>query len=109
MTIIEKPIAFEALFINVRAGAVIDTLVGVEEITVVAAAVVIALELAVPISYFVDALSDMVVDALIDVLAVMIIGFVSDIGNVFAALMTALEFPVPPPLREFGCSDAFGC
>ena len=107
--ITEKPIAFEALFIDVRAGAVIDTLVGVEEITVVAAAVVIALELAVPISYFVDALSDMVVDALIDVLAVMIIGFVSDIGNVFASLMTALEFPVPPPVREFGCSEAFGC
>ena len=108
--IIEKPIAFEALFINVRAGAVIDMLVGVEEITVVAAAVVIALEFAVPIiSYIADALSDMVVDALIDVLAVMIIGFVSDIVNVFASLMTALEFPVPPPLRGFGCSDAFGC
>ena len=50
-----------------------------------------------------------VLDALIDVLAVMIIGFVSDIVNVFASLMTALEFPVPPPLRESGCSDAFGC
>ena len=112
MIIIEKPIMFEALFvINVRAGAVIDMLVGVEEIIVVAA-VVTALEFAVPISYglyFVDVLSDMVVDALIDVLAVMIIGFVSDIGNVFASLITTLEFPVPPPLREFGCSDAFGC
>ena len=104
--ITEKPIAFEALFIDVRAGAVIDTLLGVEEITVVAAAVVIALEFAVPLS---DALSDMVVDALIDVLAVMIIGFVSDIGNVFASLMTASECPVPPLSREFGCSEAFGC
>ena len=108
MTIIEKPIAFEALFINVRAGAVIDTLVGVEEITVVAAAVVIALAFAVPISYFVDALSDMVVNSLVDVLD-MIIGFVSDIVNVSASLMTALELPVPPLSREVGCSEAFGC
>ena len=107
MIIIEKPIAFEALFISVRAGAVIDMVVGVEEITVVAAAVVIALEFAVPISYFADALSDMVVNSLVDVLD-MIIGFVSDIVSVFAFVMTALELLVPP-LREFGCSEAFGC
>ena len=107
MIIIEKPIIFEALSVNVRA-LVIDTLVGVEKIIVVAA-VVTALEFAVPISYFVDVLSDMVVNALIEVLADVIIGFVSRIVNVFASLMTASEFPVPPLSREFGCSGAFGC
>ena len=105
--IIEKPIAFEALFINVRVGAVIDTLVGVEEIAVVTT-VVTALEFAAPISYFVDALSDMVVNPLVDVLD-MIIGFVSDIVSVFASLMTALELLVPSLSREFGCPDTFGC
>ena len=106
--IIEKPIAFEALFISVRAGAVIDMLVGVEEITVVAAAVVIALEFAVPISYFADALSDMVVDALIDVLAGVLTGIGAEVlvdanGNVFASLMTALGFVSTKPFGAFCC------
>ena len=107
MIIIEKSVVIEALFINVRAGAVIDMLVGVEEIAVVTA-VITALEFAVPLSYFVDALSNVVANSLVDVLG-MIIGFVSDIVNVFASLMTALELLVPPLSREFGCSEAFGC
>ena len=53
-------------------------------------------------SYFVYVLSDVVVDAL----ARVIMGFVSGIGvevladangNVFASLMTALEFALPKP------------
>ena len=57
---------------------------------------------------FVDVLSDMAVDAWIDALAGVIIGFAPGIGievladangNVFASLMTALEFAVPKPLE----------
>ena len=60
----------------------------------------------------VDVLSDMAVDAWIDALAGVTIGFVSAIGaevladangNVFTSLTTALEFAVPEPLREFSC------
>ena len=89
----------EVFIFDVRAGVVIDTLSGV------VAAVVIALKkFAVPIPYFVDALSDMMVDALIDALDNVIMVFVTDIGvevlagasvNVFTSLMTALEFAVP--------------
>ena len=67
------------------------------------AAVVTPLEFAVSISYFVDVLSDMVVGALIEVVAEIIMGFVSDIGvevlnvNTFAFLTAALEFGVPKP------------
>ena len=55
-------------------------------------------EFAVAVSYFADSLSDMATDV--------IMGFVSDIGvealananvNIFASLMTALEFGLPPP------------
>ena len=78
-------------------------LAGVE--IIVGAVAVISLGFAVPISYFVDVLSDMVV-------ACVITGFVPGIGvemladanvNVFAFLMTVLEFAAPTPLREFGC------
>ena len=98
------------MIIEVRAGLAIDTWAGVEIIVV--AAIVIALECAVPVSYFSDVLSGMVVGTLIDALAGVIIGFVSSIGvemladanvNVFASLMTALEFAVPKPLEEFSC------
>ena len=102
---IEMPVMFEALFIDVRAGVVINTLVRVE-VNIVAAGV-IALGFAVIISYFGDVLSDMVVDALVGVLTDVIMAFVTGIGNVFASLMTALEFPVP--LVEFGYSEAFDC
>ena len=56
----------------------------------------------------VDMLSDMAVDAWIDALAGVTIGFVTGIGaevladtngNGFASLMTALEFAVPKPLE----------
>ena len=55
-----------------------------------------------------DVLSDMAVDAWIDALAGVTIGFVSAMGaevlpnangNGFASLMTALEFAVPKPLE----------
>ena len=62
---------------------------------------------AVIIPYSVDMLSDMVVDALVGVLTDVIMVFVSGIGNVFASLMTALEFPVP--LVKFGYSEACDC
>ena len=76
------------------------------------AAVVIALECAVPIPYFLDVLSGMLVGMWIDALAGVIMGFVSGIGvemlaglngNVFASPMTALEFDVPKRLEEFSC------
>ena len=63
-------------------------------------------------SYFVYVLSDAVVDALINAVTDIISGFVSSIGvevladanvNVFASLMTDLEFAVPKPLGEFSC------
>ena len=75
-------------------------MVGVEII------VVTALEFVVTILYLVDVLSSMVVDALIDLLACATMGIVTSIGsevladtnvNVFASLMTALEFAVPKP------------
>ena len=70
------------------------------------------IEAAVVVIDFVDVLSDMALDAWIDALASVIIGFVPDIGvevladangNVFASLMTALEFAVPESIREFSC------
>ena len=71
------------------------------------AAVVMPLEFAVPISYFVDVLSGMVIDALTDVLTgVSGIGvemLADATGTFFASLMTALENAVPKPLEEFGC------
>ena len=67
----------------------------------------------VPVKYVEDVPSDIVVGALIDAVTdVKIMGFVSGIGvevladanvNVFASLMTDLEFVVPKPLGEFGC------
>ena len=69
---------------------------------------------AVTVSYFGDMLSGKVVGALNDA----IMGFLSDIGvevladanvNVFASLMTALEFALPKPLGGFSCCAAFGC
>jgi len=97
-----------------RTDVAIETLADVE--TILVAAVVSALGFVLPILYLADVLSDMVVDVLID--AVTDVGVVTGIGvkvsadanaNIFASLMTALEFPVPNPLREFSCWAAFGC
>ena len=72
----------------------------------------IVFEFDMSLSYFVDVLSDMVVGALIGVMADAMMGFVTGIGvemladanvNVFAALMIALEFGLPKPLRGFSC------
>ena len=99
--VINMEVVVEVLVIDVRAEVIIDTLVA-PEIIVVAAAV-IALEFALPISYFVDVLSDMVVDAFALTCAM---AFVSDIGvevladanaNIFAFLVTALELALPKP------------
>ena len=94
----------EVLVINVRANVVIETLAGIMIIVVATSA--IALEFAVSISYCVDVLPDMVVDALIDASAGVRIVFVLGNGvealdnadvNVFRSLMIALEFAVPKP------------
>ena len=85
-------------------------LAGVE--IIVGAVAVISLGFAVPISYFAGLLSDVVVDALIDPLADVIMDFVTGIGvevladanvNVCTSLMTALEFAAPKPLEGFNC------
>jgi hypothetical protein len=81
------------LVIDVRAGVVIDKLIGVEIIAVTG--VVIAFEFALSISCFEDMLSDMMVDSLIDALAEMVFASTS--------LLTALKFAVPKLLAEFGC------
>ena len=78
--VINLVVVVEVLFTGVRAGVVIDTLVGVEMIVV--AAGVIALEFTMSISYFVDVLSCVVVGAFVDALAV-------------ASMMTNLESAVP--------------
>ena len=89
--------------------AIIDIVV-VDKVlfTGVWADVMIASEFAVTVSYFGDVLSGMVVGAVTDAM----MDFVSDIGvevladanvNVFASLMTALEFAVPKPLGGFRC------
>ena len=89
--IIEVVVVVEALFIGVLAD------------------VVIALEFAAPVSYFGDILSPMTMDVSAGVAADVIMGFVADIGvevmadangNVFASLMTALDFAVPKPLES---------
>ena len=94
----------EVLVINVRANVVIETLAGIMIIVVATSA--IALEFAVSISYCVDVLPDMVVDALIDASAGVRVVFVIGNGvevldnadvNVFRSLMIALEFAVPKP------------
>ena len=77
----------------------------------VEAAVVMPLEFAVSISYFVDVLSA-VVDASMDALMAVMIRLVLDIGvgvladatgTFFTSLMTASENAVPKPLEEFDC------
>ena len=86
-------VVVEVLVIDVRADVVIVTLAGVNNI-VLAAAFVIALEFAVSISDF--AIMGFVTGIGVEVLA-------DANGNVFASLMTALEFAVPKPFREFSC------
>ena len=78
--VVNMVVAVEVLTIDVRSDVVIEMLSGVE-INVVAAAVT-ALEFALPISYFVDVLSCVVVGAFVDALAV-------------ASMMTNLESAVP--------------
>ena len=96
--VVGRIVVTEVLFIDVWADLVIKMLAGVGIIVV--AAVIIILEFAVPISYVVYVLSD---DALINVLTS---GFVPSIAvevladanaNVFASLVTALEFAVTKP------------
>ena len=90
-------VVVEALFIDLRADVVIDTLAGVE--IVVAAAVVSALEFAVSIPYFADVMIDTSIDALACVNV-----------NIFTRPTTALEFAVPKSLEEFSWwAAAFDC
>ena len=97
---IDRVVVVEVSVIDVWADVVIDTLSGVE-IIVVAAVVIPLKKVAVSIRFFVDAPSNMVVDTLKDALDNVIMGFIgvevlADAnGNVFAFLMTALEFAVP--------------
>ena len=110
MAVINMPLVVEVLGIGVWADVPIDTVAGADIIVV--AAVLIALEFAVPTSYLVDVLSSMVVNALIDVLAGVLTGIVPGIGagvladangNVFASLMTVLGFVSTKPFGEFCC------
>ena len=100
--IVNMVVEVEALVVDVCAGVVVDTLHGVD--IIVMPAIVSDSELAGPISYFVDVLSDMVVDALVEAVAEIIMVFVTGIDvevlnvNAFAFLTTALEFDVPKPL-----------
>ena len=98
----------EVLIIDVRADVVMGTLAGVKLIAV--AAVMIALELPVPISYFLVVLSDMMVDVLIDGLAGVPMGFVTGICvevladanvKVFESLINVFEFFISCPLGKF--------
>ena len=72
----------------------------------------IPLDFPVTVAYIGDVLSDMVVGAFTGEVADVIMGFVSSIGvevladanvNIFASLVTALEFGLPKPLGEFSC------
>ena len=105
---VDMVVVVEVSVMDVRADVVIDTLSGVEIIVVAVA----LKKFAVSIPFFVDVLSNMVVDTLTDALDTVIMGCVADIGvevladangNVFTSLTTALEFAVPEPLREFSC------
>ena len=66
------------------------------------AAEVIDLEFAVPASYSVNVLSDVMIDALTEVLNGIDVGMLTDF-NAFAAVVTALEFDMPTPWTAFGC------
>ena len=99
--IVNMVVEVEALVIDLCAGVVVDTLHGVD--IIVMPAIVSDSELAGPISYFVDVLSDMVVDAFV---LTCVMAFVPDIGvevladanaNIFAFLVTALELALPKP------------
>ena len=65
--------------------------------------VVVALECVVPVAYFLvlEVLSDLVVEALAVGIGVEVLDDVN--VNVSAAVMTALEFPMPIPEEEFSC------
>ena len=91
--VINMVVVVEVLVIDVRADVVIVMLAGVNNI-VLAAAFVIVLEFAVSIPYF--AIMGFVTGIGVEVLA-------DANGNVFASLMTALEFDVPKALEEFRC------
>ena len=105
----------------------------VESLTDVATGVVVSLEVVVPVSYFVELLSEVVVESLTDVATGVVVGseivvpvaYVVDVFsnvavkalavdiavkvlsgvniNASAAVMTALEFPVPIPKEECSC------
>lgn len=95
------------LVTDVRADAVIDTLSGGE--IIVAAAVVSALEFVVPMSFFIGVLSGMVVGALIETVAGVIMGFVPGISvfevaaDANVSLLIDLEFVISGPLKEYSC------
>ena len=97
--------AVEALAIDARVGVAMDLFGRVD--IIVLPAVVIALEFAVPLSYFADVPSDMAVDASIEVVAAITINFfVSSIVvevlsvKVFAS---ALELDVTNLLQDSRC------
>ena len=94
-------------------ASVIGIVVIVEVVLIDARAEVIIFWLfALSVSNFGGVLSSMLVDALIDAVAGVIMGMVSDIGvevlpdatvNVFTFLMTALDFAVSKPLEDSSC------
>ena len=99
--VVGRIVVTEVLFIDVWTDLVIKMLAAVGIIVV--AAVIIILEFEVPMTCFVCVLSD---DALINVLTSEKMGFVPSIAvevladanaNVFASLVTALEFAVTKP------------
>ena len=104
---IDMGVVVEELLIDMRADAVIGTLSEVE--IVVVAVVLSALKFVVSVSLFIGVLSGMVVDALIDTAAGVIMGFVSAI-SVFEAVADAnvslvidLEFVISEPVKEYSC------
>ena len=94
-------------------ASVIGIVVIVEVVLIeVRAKVIIFGVFALSVLNFGGVLSSMLVDALIDAVAEVIMGMVSDIGvevlpdatvNVFTFLMTALDFAVSKPLEDSSC------
>ena len=114
--IMKMLVTVEVSGIDVRSDVASDTLANLG--IIVLAAGVILLEFAVTVTYSVGVMSGVVADALLNMLTGTIIGCVSDIGvevladvnaNVFAAVITTLEFAVPMPSEECWCCLPFDC
>ena len=95
------------VFTDVMFGVIVEMLTG--GATMAVSAEVIVLEFAVPLSFGIDALSDVVVNVLIDTSDDVVIGVVPGIAVDVLAATTLLEFVMPARGEYLSCRAAFDC